>query len=266
MFSDIGHCEGIRRVDIATVVGLLGAIGVIVMAILLGGDLMGFVDIPSLTIVVGGTIFATLFRFTLGQFIGSFKIAMKSFFFKSISPQDLIAEAVELANVARKEGVLALEGRDINHPFLQKGIGLCIDGHPPEIVQKMLSKDINLTIERHDIGIGMFKASGDAAPAMGMIGTLIGLVSMLANMDDPKTIGPSMAVALLTTLYGAIISNAVALPMADKLSLRNKEEKLNKVLILESISGIQEGVNPRVLEQILFAFLPESKRESAGSD
>ncbi|MEM7293565.1 MAG: flagellar motor protein PomA [Pseudomonadota bacterium] len=252
--------------DLATVIGLFGALGVIVMAILLGGDLLVFINVPSLVIVIGGTVFATLFRFTLGQFIGSFKIAMKSFLFKSIAPQDLITEAVELANVARKEGVLALEGREINHPFLEKGIGLCIDGHPPEIVQKMLSKDINLTIERHDIGIGMFKASGDAAPAMGMIGTLIGLVAMLANMDDPKSIGPSMAVALLTTLYGAIIANAVALPMADKLSLRNKEEKLNKVLILESISGIQEGINPRVLEQILFAFLPESKRISGDSD
>ena len=252
--------------DIATIVGLLGALGVIVMAIFLGGDLLGFIDIPSLIIVIGGTIFATLFRFTLAQFIGSFKVAMKSFMFKSIAPTDLIAEAVELANIARKEGVLALEGKEIGHPFLAKGIGLCIDGHPPEIVQKMLSKDINLTIERHEIGISMFKASGDAAPAMGMIGTLIGLVSMLANMDDPKTIGPSMAIALLTTLYGAIISNAVALPMADKLALRSKEEKLNKALILESISAIQDGTNPRVLEQILFTYLPESKREAGGQE
>ncbi len=247
--------------DLATLIGLLGALGVIVMAVVLGGDAMGFVDLKSVIIVVGGTIFVTLCRYTLGQFIGSFKVALKSFLFKSTSSMDLINEAVELAQIARKEGVLALEGREIGHPFLERGIGLCIDGHPPEVVQKMLAKDINLTIERHDIGIGMFKASGDAAPAMGMIGTLIGLVSMLANMEDPKTIGPAMAVALLTTLYGAIIANAVALPIADKLSLRNKEERLNKILILESISGIQEGINPRVLEQMLFAFLPESKRD-----
>jgi chemotaxis protein MotA len=248
-------------VDLATLIGLVGALGVIVLAVFLGGDMMGFVDLKSIIIVVGGTTFVTLCRYTLSQFIGSFKIALKSFLFKSTSAMDLIVEAVELAQVARKEGVLALEGREIGHPFLEKGIGLCIDGHPPEVVRKMLTKDINLTIERHDIGIGMFRSSGAAAPAMGMIGTLIGLVSMLANMDDPKTIGPSMAVALLTTLYGAIIANAIALPIADKLSLRNREERLSKVLILESISGIQEGINPRVLEQMLFTFLPEGKRD-----
>jgi len=157
--------------------------------------------------------------------------------FKSVPPEDLITEAVELANVARKEGVLALEGREISDPFLQKGISLCIDGNPPEVVQNMLAKDTNLTIERHETGANFFAAVGDAAPAMGMIGTLVGLVQMLGNMDDPKSIGPSMAVALLTTLYGAIISNAIALPISDKLKLRAAEEKLKKRLILESVAG-----------------------------
>lgn len=249
--------------DLATLLGLLGAIGVIVAAIVLGGDFGTFINVPSLVVVIGGTLFAVLFRATLGQFLGAFKVAMKAFLFKSTAPRALIDEAVELANVARKEGILALEGRDIAHPFLSKGIALCIDGHPPEVVQKMLAKDINLTIERHDSGSFMFKATGDAAPAMGMIGTLIGLVQMLSNMDDPKSIGPAMAVALLTTLYGAIIANAVALPIADKLKLRSNEEKLNKNLILESVAGIQEGVNPRVLEQLLMTFLPESKREAS---
>ncbi len=124
----------------------------------------------------------------------------------------------------------------------------------------MLSKDINLTLDRHNTGITMFKAIGDAAPAMGMIGTLIGLVQMLSAMDDPKAIGPAMAVALLTTLYGAIIANAVALPIADKLKKISSEEKLNKSLILESISSIQAGINPKVVEQILLTFLPESQR------
>lgn len=249
--------------DLATLIGILAAFGVIIASIVLGGDLMVFVNIPSVVIVVGGTFAVVMMRFTLGQFIGSFKVMFKAFLFKSISPQDLIAEAVELANIARKEGVLALEGKEISHPFLEKGIGLCIDGHPPEVVQKMLAKDMNLAIERHDIGAKMFVASGDAAPAMGMIGTLIGLVQMLANMSDPKSIGPAMAVALLTTLYGAVIANAVCLPIADKLKLRAAEEKQNKALILESISSIQEGINPRVLEQILMSFLPEGKRETA---
>ncbi len=124
----------------------------------------------------------------------------------------------------------------------------------------MLSKDINLTLQRHTDGIQMFKSIGDAAPAMGMIGTLIGLVAMLSAMDDPKAIGPAMAVALLTTLYGAIIANAIALPIADKLKKISAEEKLNKNLILESISSIQAGINPKVVEQILLTFLPEGKR------
>ena len=129
----------------------------------------------------------------------------------------------------------------------------------------MLSKDISLTISRHELGQRIFRSLGDIAPAMGMIGTLIGLVQMLANMEDPKTIGPAMAVALLTTLYGAIIANAFALPLADKLELRMNEDKTNRTLILETISGIQEGMNPRVLEELLKAFLPEGKRANEES-
>ena len=162
--------------------------------------------------------------------------------------------------------MLALEGREIGHPFLEQGINLCIDGHPTEVVQKMLTKDINLSIERHDTGREMFKSIGDAAPAMGMIGTLIGLVQMLSNMDDPKAIGPAMAVALLTTLYGAVIANAIALPLADKLKKIAQEERLSKSLILESVSAIQAGTNPRVVEQLLATYLPDNKRGNAEKD
>lgn len=246
--------------DLATLLGIVGAIVIISAAILLGGDFGTFVNVPSLVVVVGGTWGATLARISLGQFFGSFKVGLKSLLHKSINAHQLIEEAVELANVARKEGILALEGREIAHPFLERGINLCIDGHAPEVVQKMLSKDINMALDRHTNGIQMFKAIGDTAPAMGMIGTLIGLVQMLSNMSDPKAIGPAMAVALLTTLYGAIIANAIALPMADKLKKISIEEKLNKNLILESISSIQAGTNPRVVEQILMTFLPEGKR------
>ncbi len=248
--------------DLATLLGLLGAFGVIFASIALGGEIGVFVNIPSLVVVLGGTLCVVLFQFTLGQFLGTVGIMAKVFMFKSNDPEKMIEEAVELANIARKEGVLALEGREISHPFLKKGIGLCIDGHGPEIVGRMLSKDINLTIERHEIGVGIFKAMADAAPAMGMIGTLIGLVQMLSNMEDPKSIGPAMAVALLTTLYGAVMANAFALPISEKLKLRSNEEKLNKNLILEAIGGIQDGINPRVLEQMLQSFLPESKREA----
>lgn len=246
--------------DIASLVGVIAAFSIIIASIAVGGPLIIFVNIPSVLVVVGGTFGVTLMRVTLADFLGSFKVGMKAFFYKMDNPVNLIDEAVELANVARKEGLLALEGREISNPFLQRGIGLCIDGHSPEIVNKLLSKDINLAIERHTKGADMFKAMAVYAPAMGMIGTLIGLVQMLSNMSDPAAIGPAMAVALLTTLYGAVIANAFAQPIAEKLLRISATEKLIKSLILESISAIQDGTNPRVMKQLLSAFLPEGKR------
>ncbi len=247
--------------DIATLVGFILAYVIIGAAISLGGPFNIFINAPSLLVVVGGTFAVTLIRVTIGNFLGSFKIGLKGFFYKLDSPQNLIDESVELANVARKEGILALEGREISNDFLERGISLCIDGHAPEVVRGLLVKDINMSIDRHTIGADMFKAMAVYAPAMGMIGTLIGLVQMLSNMSDPAAIGPAMAVALLTTLYGAVIANAFASPLAEKLVLISGYEKLNKDLILESINGIQEGTNPRVLKQLLNAYLPESKRQ-----
>ncbi len=248
--------------DVATLVGLFGALGVIITSIFIGGSVGTFINVPSLVVVVGGTAMVTLTQVTLAQFIGSFKVGLGAFFYKTTKPEELIEEAVELADTARKEGILALESREIADPFLNTGIGMCIDGHPTEVVQKMLSKDINLTLERQNTGIKTFKAAGDAAPAMGMIGTLIGLVQMLSNMEDPKSIGPAMAVALLTTLYGAVIANAVALPIAEKLRGISASERLNKLLVLESIAAIQDGTNPRVLQQLLTTYLPENRREA----
>ncbi|VAW80763.1 Flagellar motor rotation protein MotA [hydrothermal vent metagenome] len=250
--------------DLATLLGLLGATGIIITAMVLGGSVLLFVNIPSLLIVLVGTLFAVLIKFPIGHFLGAFKIAMKAFIAKTDDPKALIEEGVELANIARKEGVLGLEGQDIQNEFLKRGIQLCVDGHEPEFVRAMLSKDINLTIARHERGQAIFKSMGDVAPAMGMIGTLIGLVQMLSAMDDPKSIGPAMAVALLTTLYGAIIATVFALPIADKLALRSQDERLNKALILETISSIQEGLNPRVMEELLKTYLPENKREGVG--
>ena len=249
--------------DIATLLGLIGGLGVISASIFLGGSAGMFVNIPSITVVVGGTFMVTLSQISLKQFLGSFKVAARAFNHKIIPPEELIEEAVALANTARREGILALEGKEINDPFLENGIKMCIDGHATDIVHKMLSKDINMELERQNTGILMFKSIAQAAPAMGMIGTLIGLVQMLANMDDPKSIGPAMAVALLTTLYGAIIANAIALPIAAKLKAISNNERTNKQLILESIAGIQNGINPRVLQQILTTYLPESMREAA---
>lgn len=250
--------------DIATLLGLFGGLGVIVAAIFLGGSMGTFVNAPSLAVVIGGTFMVTLCQISLSQFLGSFKVAMRAFMHKSSDPQALIEEAIQLADVARKEGILALEGQKFNDAFLEKGVQLCIDGHSLDVVRTMLSKEINLELDRQNTGVMMFLSIGQAAPAMGMIGTLIGLVQMLANMDDPKSIGPAMAVALLTTLYGAVIANAVALPIAAKLKAINTAEKMNKMLILESVAGIQEGTNPRVLQQLLVTYLPEARRDSTG--
>ncbi|HHH39959.1 MAG TPA: flagellar motor protein PomA [Sedimenticola sp.] len=248
--------------DIATLIGLLGGFGIIIGAIATGGDIMLFVNVPSILIVVGGTFMVTLMQVSLKDFLGSFSTAMRAFFYKMDDPQQLIEEAVQLADVARKNGLLALEGQEISNDFLERGISLCVDGHDPALVHKMLNKDIDLTIQRHEVGQTMFKNMAIMAPAMGMIGTLIGLVQMLANMSDPASIGPAMAVALLTTLYGAVIANAFAQPLADKLARASQLEKINKSLILETISGIQEGMNPRVLEQLLGTYLPAGKRAS----
>ena len=247
--------------DLASIVGMIGAIGFIVLAMILGGGLGMFIDVPSIAIVFGGSTFVLMSNYTLPQFIAVGKIAGKAFSFKIETPEELIEKIVELADSARKGGFLALEEAEIGNPFLQKGVDLLVDGHDGEVVRATLSKDISLTTERHEMGAGMFKTLGDIAPAMGMIGTLIGLVAMLSNMDDPKAIGPAMAVALLTTLYGAFLANVVAIPIQVKLELRKDEEAMNQRLILDAILGIQDGQNPKVIEGILKNYLAESKRK-----
>jgi len=253
-------------VDLATLLGMLGAIGCIAGAIFMGGSASMFVNVPSLVIVVGGTLAVTLMKFPLANTLGAFKVAMRAFMHKSESSSSLIEEGVALANVARKEGLLGLEAIEVTNPFLKKGIQLAIDGHEPEFVTRVLSKEINMTIERHDLGQSIFKAIADAAPAMGMIGTLIGLVQMMSNMDDPKALGPAMAIALLTTLYGAVIANAFAQPIGEKLAIRSNEERMNRSLILETVTAIQEGLNPRVMEEMLKVYLPPSKRGEAEAE
>lgn len=246
--------------DLATLIGLIGGLAFIVMAMVLGGGLMMFLDITSVLIVVGGSTCVVMMKFTFGQFFGAGKIAAKAFMFKADEPEDLIARIVEMADAARKGGFLALEEMEISNSFMQKGIDLLVDGHDADVVRSALQKDISLTEERHEAGTAVFRAYGDVAPAMGMIGTLVGLVAMLSNMDDPKSIGPAMAVALLTTLYGAIMANMVFFPIADKLALRREQEMLNRRLIMDGVLAIQDGQNPRVIDGYLKNYLNEGKR------
>ena len=252
--------------DIATLLGFIGACGIVGSAILLGGSASVFVNVPSLLIVIGGTMMITLMKITLADFFNSIKIGLVALLYKSQDVPEIIELAVGLADVARKNGLLALEGQDVENEFLMRGISLCVDGHDPQFIQKMLAKDINLSVTRHEKAQDIFMGVADTAPAMGMIGTLIGLVQMLSTMDDPATIGPSMAVALLTTMYGAMIATMICIPVAKKLEMRAHEEKLNKQMILEIIMGIQESLNPKVLEQLLKTYLPGNKRADADAD
>lgn len=248
--------------DIATLLGLIGAMVVVGVTVALSGSPVMFINPSAIVIVVIGTLMVTLAQFSLRQFLSATKIAAQAFALRRESPEELIQKSVELAGIARKGGILALEQAEIPNEFMQKGLNLVIDGHDPVVVRDILHKDITLTVQRHMEGRNIWMAIGDVAPAMGMIGTLIGLVAMLATMDDPAKIAPAMAVALITTLYGAILSNMVAQPIANKLELRSKEEKSSKLLITDAIVGIQDSQNPRVLESLLSNYLPPSKREN----
>ena len=248
--------------DLATLIGLIGSLAIVIAAILLGSSPGMFISPASLLIVVGGSLFVVLSKFTLQQFLGAIKVAAKAFKFKLPTTEELIEEIMEVARIARKEGFLALDNRESSVPFFKMGIQMMVDGHPPEVVRAVLEKERMLTLERHRWGAKVFTAMGDVAPAMGMIGTLVGLVQMLSNMDDPKSIGPAMAVALLTTLYGAMLATMVFLPMADKLTLRMTEEARMQAMLIDAIAAIQSGSNPRVVEQLVSSYLPPSKRKT----
>lgn len=248
--------------DLATLIGILGAFGIVVAAMVLGGSIMVFINVPSLLIVILGTLMVVLMKFNLGQCFGAIKVALKAFMFKMDKMEELIPSIVELADVARKGGLLALEGKEVSNEFLKDGIKMLVDGHDGEVVKDVLVKDMRQATERHAWGAKVFTAMGDVAPAMGMIGTLVGLVQMLSAMDDPKAIGPAMAVALLTTLYGAIMANMFAIPIADKLDLRKTEEGRLKSMVIDALMAIQAGQNPRVIESMLKTYLAPNKRET----
>lgn len=250
--------------DMATLAGLVSGILLILIAIFLGGSLASYVNIPAVLIVIGGTTAATFIRFTFSDLVNSIRVAAKAFFVKTLPPESIIQEIVALSQIARKEGILRLEKVIVNDPFLKRAIMYCVDGYDSALISQVLGKEIEFTLERHGIGQSIFIAIGEAAPAFGLIGTLIGLVSLLSNMKEPSMIGPSMSVALLTTLYGAVIANLVALPIADKLKLRSQEEELNKRLVVEGVLGLQKGLNPRVLEEFLNTFLSAKRREEFG--
>lgn len=248
--------------DLATIVGLLLGSVLLAVAILLGGSFGAYVDPASVLIVVGGAFCSTLIALPLTKFLQLPKVTKKAFLIKPTDPKKLIRQLVELAEVARRDGILALEGMvdTLEEPFLVRGIQMAVDGTDPEIIQKIMETELENLIDRHSSGKGILDALGRYAPAFGMIGTLIGLVAMLSNMDDPAKIGAGMAAALLTTLYGAILANLIFLPASDKLAMRSTEEVLSKTIVIQGVMAIQSGDNPRNVESKLMTFLPPGER------
>ena len=251
--------------DISTVVGIVSAFVLMVLAIVSGGPLSIFINIPSVIIVVGGTIGATLVHYPFGEVFRAVSIFKKAFFHKDQSPAQTVAQLVKFAGKARKEGILALQSvmDEVEDPFFVKSLQMAVDGQESEDLKEMLEKEIEYIQERHETGADIFIAMGTYAPALGMIGTLIGLVQMLQTMNDPSSIGPAMAVALLTTFYGAIIANLICMPVAGKLKGRSQNEVLRKTLIAEGMRSVLAGENPRLMEQRLHAFLAPKSRESS---
>ncbi len=241
--------------DWATLVGGLGALAVLALSIWLGGDIAGYLDWPSVLIVVVGSPLVVLSRFHGPDCLLALR-ALRRAFHPDLSPAaDLVGDIGRLAEQARKGGLLALESASVADPFLQRGLTLIVDGHDIEAVRAALHRLVSLEQARHQRAAQVFRSLGDVAPAMGMLGTLIGLVAMLANLDDPDAVGPGMAVALLTTLYGALIAQLIALPTADKLQLVAQNEKRLRQLVLDGLAGIQQGQNPRAIVAQLQPYL-----------
>lgn len=248
--------------DIASLLGIILGIFFTLYGILLTGDLATYISISSIVITLGGTLAATILSFPMKSFINLRKVLQKAFIHKEVPASEIIEEIITLANIARKEGLLALEeyGEKINDDFLRKGIMLIVDGTDPELVRNILETELNFLEERHSQGQGILETMGSFAPAFGMIGTLVGLINMLQYMDDPKAIGPNMSVALITTFYGSVLANVIFLPLAKKLKVRSQSEVLIKELMIEGLLSIQAGENPRIIEEKLKTFIPPEQR------
>lgn len=248
--------------DLSTVVGLVLCLGLIAASIIAGGAPGAFIDVPSALTVIGGTFALLLVNFPIPAVLGLGGVIKNAFFFKQLSPLDTVSTLVSFAERARREGILALEGSmdEIEDEFIGTGLRLAVDGVEPELIKDILQTELAFIEDRHRNGREMLDFMGSIAPAMGMIGTLMGLVQMLKNLSDPNAIGPSMALALLTTMYGAVIANVFAIPISGKLKVRSADEILLKEVAIEGIMSIQAGDNPRILEQKLLAFLAPNMR------
>ena len=254
--------KGGQSTDIGTLLGVVLGIVCIIVSILISGSLRGFYDLASIFIVFGGAIASLLISFRLQEIAKILKVVIKAFFGRRESPGDVIRKVVKLAQIARREGLLALdtEKENVDDDFLRRSLELVVDGFDSDTVRETAELELDSLKSRHERGQSMFKLLGTMFPAWGMIGTLIGLVILLGKLEDPDAIGPSMAVALVTTFYGSVMANFVCIPIANKLGLKSDEEILRKQMVLEGVLSIQNGENPRIIEQKLKAFLSPEHR------
>ena len=247
--------------EITTIIGMGWGMVCVVISILLSGDLGMYIDAPSIFVVFGGVLGSTVASYPLNTLKGIVGVVVNAFKAKKVDLNEDVEMIINIANVARREGILALEETisNANDPFLRKGIMLIIDGSDPELVRSIMETELSFIKERHGSGQAVLLQMAAYSPAFGMIGTLIGLINMLNELDDMAALGPNMSVALITTFYGVILANLFFTPMAKKLKVMSDEEYLRKELVLEGILSIQDGENPRIIREKLNAFLSNSQ-------
>jgi len=248
--------------DIATIFGLVLAVVAIIGSILTGGSIAAFIDVPSILVVGGGVTAAIFIKWPMNKIKNILPVYLKSIFVTASDPKEVIEEIQKLAETARRESVFALEKVPVEDAFLKKAVTLAADNRPPEVISSILQLEIDSMTERHKNGIDILDNIGADGPAFGMIGTLIGLVIMLQNLSGgPEQLGKSMAVAILTTFYGAVLANVFAIPIANKLKYYSGNEILKMNIIIAGTLGIVAGENPRVIREKLDSFLPPNERQ-----
>jgi chemotaxis protein MotA len=251
--------------DLSTGLGLAFGVVVLYTLILMGGDLGMFVDVHAFIVIFGGATAATLIRFPLSSLFHGLPLGMKfAFTMRRWTPRELVDEIANLAEIARKQGPIGLEKVEIDDTFLSKGMRYVADGYDADFIRDNLERDMDNFCFHLDEGQKIYRAIGDCAPAFGMIGTLIGMVQMFANMTDPSKLGPFMATALLATLYGALVANLFCLPIADKLHGKLLDEETNRTLIIDGILMIRDSKSPALVREMLLAYLPEKHRHEEG--
>jgi chemotaxis protein MotA len=248
--------------DITTLVGLGAGTVVVVALILMGGDLRMFYDVHAIIVIFGGSFAATLIRFPLSAMLHGLPLGAKfAFTMRRVTSRDLVDQIAALAEIVRKQGPIGLEKAEVEDPFLAKGIRYVADGYDADFIRDNLERDRDNFLTHLDEGQKIYRAIGDCAPAFGMIGTLIGMVQMFANMTDPSKLGPLMAIALLATLYGALVANLVCLPIADKLHGKLVDEEVNRSLIIDGVLMMRDSKSPTLVREMLLAYLPEKHRD-----